>query len=394
MEGESIFMRSYAIMHRERHVATIRSDGSCTVYFPQFMPYNLYLERAEGNDLNTRIDNLNNFNYWCSTRLLTLDRKYAKEILNSLGMKQAVTDQDRAEIAVSYHALCLTDVFWVRELREKTTFSAINLYDHSLSDAFVDVALRGRALTAENAKLLSYGDSAGDLSTLGVAPKAWIRRDNRFFLLKDGDPREVEAELAASRIARCFAAEQVLYEPGSYHNQRVSQSEMMTSKEKSIVSAEYVDVFAANKGTTLHQIVLSHDPYGFHMMNIIDYLVGNTDRHWGNWGFWVNNRNNRLTTLHPLMDFNRAFHAYDTLDGAKCLTAGETMTQKEAALLGVRSVGLNLVKQLPDDLPGFFMNLNNLFHMRLDRMFRQRLDLLLQASADRSSSRENEGNHA
>ena len=70
-------------------------------------------------------------------------------------MKQAVTDQERAGIAVSCHALCLTDVFWIRELREKVRFAQINLYDHSLSDAFVDVSLRGRALTAENAKLIT-----------------------------------------------------------------------------------------------------------------------------------------------------------------------------------------------------------------------------------------------
>ena len=49
-------MKSYAIMHQELHVATIRGDGSCIVYSPQFMPYNLYLEKAEGNDLDTRIN--------------------------------------------------------------------------------------------------------------------------------------------------------------------------------------------------------------------------------------------------------------------------------------------------------------------------------------------------
>ena len=97
-------MKSYAVMHLERHVATIRGDGSCTVYYPRFMPYNLYLEKTEGNDLSIRINNLNNFFYWCATRLLTLDRKYAKEILNSLGMKQAVTVQERAEIVLTDHA--------------------------------------------------------------------------------------------------------------------------------------------------------------------------------------------------------------------------------------------------------------------------------------------------
>ena len=369
-------MKSYAIMHMERHVATIRSDGTCSVYYPRYMPYNLYLENEAGDDLGIRINNLNNFHYWCATRLLTLDRKYAKEILNSLGLKQAVTDQERAEIAISYHALCLTDVYWVRELREKIRFAQINLYDHSLSDAFVDVSLRGRALTAENAKLISYGDSAGDLSTAGVAPKAWIRREGGFLLLKDGDALEVEAELIASRIARCFEVEQVLYEPWDYDGQRVSRSELMTSKERSIVPAQYVDIYAANRGTTLRKIVARQDEYGYHMMNIIDYLVGNTDRHWENWGFWVNNSNNRLEKLHPLMDFNRAFRSYDILDGAKCLTTEESLSQKEAAMRGVRKVGLNLVRELPGDLPGLFHDLNKLVGMRLDIMFSRRLELL------------------
>ena len=372
-------MNSYAIMHLNRHVATIRGDGSCAVYFPRFMPYNLYLEKAEPGDLDARMNNLNNFYYWCATRLLTLDRKYAKEILNSLGKKQAVTDKDRAEIAISYHALCLTDVYWVRALREGATYEAINLYDHSLSDAFVDVALRGRPLTAQNAELLDQRDSAGDLATAGVAPKAWVRRDGAFWLLKDGEPREVEAELTASRIARCFDVEQVLYEPEDYQGQRVSASRLMTTKERSIVPMEFVDVYAANAGRTAMDFVNQYDLRGYHMMNIVDYLVGNTDRHWGNWGFWVDNRNNRLLKLHPLMDFNKAFIAYDSVEGARCLTTRENMSQKDAAIMAVRAIGLNQIKPLPDDLTSLFHRANAAFNTRLDAMFRKRLEALKRA---------------
>lgn len=380
-------MHTYAIMHLDRHVATIRGDGSCTVYFPRFMPYNLYLERAEAGDLDARMNNLNNFYYWCATRLLTLDRKYAKEILNSLGMKQAVTDRERAGIAISYHALCLTDVYWVRELREKATYTEINLYDHSLSDAFVDVSLRGRPLTAQNAEMLDRSDAAGDLATAGVAPKAWVRRDSGFWLLKDGDPREVEAELTASQIARCFDVTQVLYEPEDYKGQRVSASRLMTTKERSIVPMQFVDIYAANTDRTTREIVSDHDLRGYHMMNIVDYLVGNTDRHWGNWGFEVDNRTNRLAKLHPLMDFNKAFNAYDSVEGATCLAVrdveGEIISQREAAVRGVRAIGLNQVKALPDDLARFFHDANLKIRMRLDIMFRMRLDVLKEAEESR-----------
>lgn len=370
-------MKDYAIMHLERHAATIRGDGACTVYYPQFMPYNLYLEKAD--DLSGRMNNLNNFHYWCATRLITMDRKYAKEILNSLGMKQAVTDRERAEIAISYHALGLTDVFWVRELREEVRYAEINLYEHSLSDAFVDVSLRGRALTAQNAELIRERDSAGDLSTSGVAPKAWIRRNGKFILLKDGDPADVEAELVASRIARCFDVDQVLYEPREYEDLPVTSSRLMTSRAESIVPPEYVEIYAANHGKTLQEIVRKQDLYGFHMMNIVDYLVGNTDRHCGNWGFRANNTDNRLGKLHPLMDFNRAFRSYDTIEGARCLTMPGNVSQMEAALQGVRAVGLNQKEKLPEDLPALFRKLNGLTGMELEQMFAKRLEVLKKA---------------
>ena len=47
--------------------------------------------------------------------------------------------------------------------------------------------LRGKALTAQNARMIAAGDTAGDVTAQGTAPKAWIRRDGTFYLLKDGD---------------------------------------------------------------------------------------------------------------------------------------------------------------------------------------------------------------
>ena len=80
------------------------------------MPYDLYLEEGGAEvDIDTRINNLDNFYHWCASRVLSLDRKYAKEILNSIGAAQAVTDRERAHISLSYHCVSLTDVFWVRK---------------------------------------------------------------------------------------------------------------------------------------------------------------------------------------------------------------------------------------------------------------------------------------
>lgn len=357
------------IMHKDRRVATIHKNGRCTIYFPSFMPYNLYLEKE--SDLDTRLNNLNNFYYWCSSRLLTLDRKYAKEIMNSIGALQAVTDKDRAMIAISYHCLSLTDVFWVKMNREELEYSQISLYHHSLSNAFADVSLRGIALTVQNAKLISDQDVAGDIGTQGVAPKAWIRREDGFYLFKDGEERDVKAELLASKIVDCFDVAHVSYSKDSFSGYNVSKCKIITSEEYGIVPFEYVSVYCENHDKDPLDFVLKLDSYQFYMMNIIDYLIGNTDRHWGNWGFLVNNANNKLVGLHPLMDYNKAFLSYDTTEGVRCLTRGENYTQKQAALEAVSKIRLN---QIAEVNPEWFEN------DAVCRMFFTRLFILKDAS--------------
>ena len=336
----------FDVMHLDRRVASVYEDGHCTVNYPSFLPYNLYLEK--GDDLDDRLNNLNNFFYWCASRVLTLDRKYAKEIMNSIGASQAVTDKDRAAIAISYHGLSLTDVYWIRGKNERIAFADISLYRHSLSEAFADVSLRGRQLTAQNAELLKPLDAAGDVGTSGVAPKAWVRRDGGFCLLKDGDARDVAAELLASEIIDHFDVPHVSYAPAEFEGVPVSSCKIITSEERSIVPFAHYEIWCANHGRKALDAVRTLDAYGYDMMNVIDYLVGTTDRHWGNWGLWVDNRTNRPISLHPLMDFNKAFLSYTTEDGAACQTAAEKVSQREAAVEAVRRVGLNLLRPLDD----------------------------------------------
>ena len=105
-------------------------------------------------------------------------------------------------------------------------------------------------------------------------------------------------------------------------------------------------MYCANHELDRDAFVLQKDAYSYHMMNLIDYLVGNTDRHWGNWGFLVDNRTNRLGKLHPLMDFNKAFLAYDSIEGARCQTNAKRQSQLDAAVEAVRQVGLNQTAEI------------------------------------------------
>lgn len=331
---------AYEIMHGERLVAQIDTHGHCRIYDEKFMPYNLYLD-AQDEDIDTLVNNVNNFNYWCASRVLTLDRQYAKEILNSIGAGQAVTDRDRANLALSYRCVSFTDIYWVRNKGEQVSFNDINLYDNHLDNTFVDISLRGKQITVQNYQL------AQDLSTGGCFPKAWLRTKSGFRLLKDGGADAVEREVLASRVCQCFRCRQVLYTEGCYDGEKVSVSEIMTSKRYSIVSREMFEIYAVNHDIDALGFILELDGYSYYMMNILDYLTGNTDRHWGNWGLVIDNRTHEPTGLHALMDFNRTFLAYDTLEGAGCQTVRpDVMTQKEAALAAVKKIGLNQVSDI------------------------------------------------
>lgn len=338
MKKKDIF--TYEIMHMEKTVASISTNGRSEVYLDHFMPYDLYLEK-EDDDIDILMNNLNNFYHWCASRVLSLDRTYAKEILNSIGVAQAVTDRDRANISLSYHCVSLTDVYWVKKQDEQITFENINLYDNPLKEAIVELSLKGRQMTVTNQEL------APDLSTKGCFPKAWIKDKKGFKLLKDGGEDTVKRELLASKICQCFDISQVKYAEGYYQGQLISESYIVSSKKYSMVSKLAFDVYACNHGLDTLLECEKLDSKTFYGMNILDYLTGNTDRHPENWGFLVDNENNKCVSLYPLMDFNQCFLAYDDLEGANCQTVyPRKMTQREAAIQAVEKIGLLQIKEI------------------------------------------------
>jgi len=359
---------AYEIMHMEKVVAAVSLNGRAEIFHEDFMPYDLYLDEVAEDDIDGRVNNLSNFYHWCASRVLTLERKYAKEILNSIGVAQAVTDRERAGISMSYHCVSLTDVFWVRKSGEKITFADINLYDHPLNEAVVEISLRGHQLTVTNKEL------AQDLSTKGCFPKAWIRTTEGvggFVLLKDGGEEVVRKELLASEICQCFDVKQVKYEKEFYDGEMVTKSRIVTSKEYAMVSKLAFDIYASNHELDTLTVCRELDPETYYGMNILDYLTGNTDRHPENWGFLVDNRTNHYISLYPLMDFNQCFQAYESLDGAGCLTVSDRkMSQREAAIEAVKSIGLRQIREMDERKFGNWKQEAEMFRRRLEELKR------------------------
>lgn len=329
---------TYEIMHMEKLVATVSTLGKAKIYNAQFMPYDMYLE--ESSDFDSLENNLENFYYWCTSRMFPLNRTYADEIMQGLGVAGSLTNKERAQLAISYNCVSLNDVYWVRIEGENKTFSELNLYDRELNDTIVELPLRGKLLT------VSSRDLAQDLSTRGRFPKAWIRSGAKHSLLKAGGSA-VQRELLASKICQCFDIPQVTYEEYFYDGEVVSRSTIVTSKELSMVSKMAYDIYAVNNDLDTIEECIRLDPIVYYGMNILDYLVGNTDRHQENWGFLIDNTTNQPISLYPLMDFNMSFQTYDKVDGANCLTVGSRkLSQREAAIEAVKAIGLRQIRDV------------------------------------------------
>jgi Phosphatidylinositol 3- and 4-kinase. len=124
-------------------------------------------------------------------------------------------------------------------------------------------------------------------------------------------------------------------------------SSNITSKEYSIVPMKAFSIYSLNYNRNTKKYILSLDRHNYYMMNIVDYIVGNTDRHLGNWGVLVNNSNNKPVRLYDLMNFKQAFNSYNDVDGSNCQTMfWECINQKEATVKSVKRIGLNQTKEV------------------------------------------------
>ncbi len=159
------------------------------------------------------------------------------------------------------------------------------------------------------------------------------------------------------------------YDEDFYDGQKVTQSKMITFRQYSIVSKMAFEIYALNHDLNVLNECLRIDKETYYGMNILDYLVGNIDRHPENWGFLIDNRTNEYVSLYPIMDFNQSFGSYDTIDGANCQTVyPEKKTQREAAIEAVRHVGMHQIKDIDEEMFEDMTVWKEMFFRRLEEL--------------------------
>lgn len=74
-------------------------------------------------------------------------------------------------------------------------------------------------------------------------------------------------------------------------------------------------------------------------MQVADFILGNTDRHTGNWGFFEDNRTGVICDMHPLMDHD---HAFSNDRDIPSQTTAQSITLRDAAVAAQKELQMDL----------------------------------------------------
>ena len=253
------------------------------------------------NKMTTDISAVKDF--LCS-RLLNLSRSGAKTILNVANLPQSLKTAEKLKISIACRGLTMTDDFWLKKPDEDIEYKDVCLRKNKLSHKSYDVSILEKHISATRDELRP------DLSTVGMFPKFWHRREDSTTELwktdRTSDFSNTQAELLVSEILDSSSIPHVKYRKEERDGKIFAVSECFVNDKYTFVSAEDVKDYIdhTRKEITIADVQLQD----FANMVCIDYVLANTDRHLGNFGFLVD-KNNDIISYAPLFDHNQALLA-------------------------------------------------------------------------------------
>ena len=213
----------------------------------------------------------------------------------------------------------MNDVYWVVDDSFEGDFEKYNLYDHNFSNILALLAFTGYG-----SSLRTSLSSSPEFTTNGMLPKCWRRISGKVYLYKGGTSGasntgfEPYSEYYASRIASAMGVNAVQYNLSRWKGVLCSACELFTSKEYSFVPVGSIVRKGGMKAVRAYYESLGPEfVNALNEMIVFDAVICNTDRHFGNFGFLVDNKTNRIVKPAPLFDHGNALFHYAPGDSLK-----------------------------------------------------------------------------
>lgn len=237
---------------------------------------------------------------WISSRCIPVNRENIDRVLPKLGVSNS-----RLLITKWFFA-SLTDHYWITPMLSDVLWEDINLFQNNFTDDF------GNVLMGTAQKTISM--KTPDTSLGGQLKKKWKIIDGVRTLIKDGSgesKQEIFNEVIATEICNRLNIPCIPYSLFQEGNNVYCACPCFASNDVEFVSA--YDILGTIKNdysismyehyiTTLENYGISNVRQKLEHMLLLDFIMGNIDRHFNNFGVLRNSDTLEFTDVAPLFD--------------------------------------------------------------------------------------------
>ena len=249
---------------------------------------------------------------WLRNRTIPKNRAYVSSFLAKCGMS---INRPMNIIRVS-KGMSLNDCYWVVEEGFGGSFDKYNLYDNRFSRILGLIAFTGFGSSVRSSLA-----SCPEFTTNGMLPKCWRRVEGKIQLFKGGTKGasntgfEPYSEYYACRIAKVLGIDAVDYSIAKWKGELCSTCELFTSKQRSFIPVGRLVRKGGMKAVRAYYESLGKKyTKALDDMLVLDAVICNTDRHFGNFGFMVDNKTNKIVEPAPLFDHGNSLFSLAGLD--------------------------------------------------------------------------------
>ena len=265
---------------------------------------------------------------WICHRIIPKNRAYSQNFLSKCGLN---INRPMNIISVS-KGLSLNDCYWVVEEGFDCTYDNFNLYDNRFSQVLALIAFTGYGSSIRTSLA-----SCPEFTTNGMLPKCWRRVDGKVNLYKGGTMgasntgNEPYSEFYACQIADALGISAVNYKLSKWKGELCSVCELFTSKEYSFMPVGRIVTKGGFEAVRDFYKSMGEDYVNaLNDMIVLDAIICNTDRHFGNFGFLVDNKTNKIVAPAPLFDHGNSLFNFA---GKSDLVSDEDLSEYADTLL-------------------------------------------------------------
>jgi len=292
---------NYTLLNKNRPLAEIElSDSGFIVAVNKIIDAEAFpVGVITDNNLKNIIGRLNG---WWQGRAIPASRDGLKQILQTYGIETTT------KLAARSLGLSLSDQYWLKPAGSDIEWQDVNFFTNDFSSDLGD-AFFSRGSSKPNINPLTP-----DASSNGWLKKKWTIIDGRRYLAKAGSVPLLQQpynEVAASQIMQGLGIEHVEYKLLIEDGRPLSLCKNFVDTETEFVPANLIRSVlpkSKNDNEYTHFVKcaekLEIPNVKEHLDNLltIDFLIENTDRHYGNFGFIRNVNTLKFTGPAPVFD--------------------------------------------------------------------------------------------